>query len=221
MIVSQKTTALRILTCVMIIISAVTITSPTFASGVALSPFDGKLRFVPYSPHVVQRNHPLAEKISIEPVINMPDKIGLFMNSFVKSKEFDEALQSSITTAGMHVQQGDTAKFNLAVTWLSFESPFKISFSSHATVLIRYELSRVDTGAIIFRRDVSTSAAASGGNAADRQKGVARASIAANLAGGIWCLEEAAYGRAPDNCGTSAEGEFAAPFTYTVPYLRH
>lgn len=184
---------------------------------VPLVPFNSPIRFTPATPQVVPSDHPLAGKVRVDPISNMPNSVGGFLNVFVSAKELNGALGQSLAVAGMRASDERYAPFQLTVTWLEFDSPFKISFSSRATASLRYELRRVDSGAVIFQRDVTTSAQASGGNATDRQRGTARAALAANLAGAIRCLDLAAYGQAPANCAVSPTGSFAAPIAVVVP----
>jgi hypothetical protein len=195
------------------------VATPAIAGGgVSLNPMQTTMQFTPHTPEVVPANHPLFMKVMVDPIVDVPDKIGTFMNAFARAKEINEALSKGMTDAGMRSPDANAGPFRLTATWLSFDSPFRISASSRAAVTIRYELRRVNSGAVIFQRDISTSAESSGGNAADRQRGTVRATLAANFAGAIWCIEQAAYGKAPDNCAVSPVGSFAAPIV--VPIFR-
>ncbi len=195
--------------------------SPALAgANVSLVPFKGPIRFTPHMPQAVSADHPLAGRVVVDPVANMPNSVGGFLNRFVSARELNRALGDTLAEAGMRGGAEQSAPFRLFVTWVSLDSPFKIGTSSRAAVTLRYELRRTDSGAVIFRRDITTSAEASGGNAADRQRGTARAALAANLAGAIWCMDLAAYGRAPENCALSPTGRFAAPISVYVPSYR-
>ena len=180
-------------------------------SPVSLNPFAGAISFSPHRPKAVTAGHPLAASIVVDPIVDAPAKTGIMLNTYMKNAEINEGLVSGLRSAGMVAADPRAAKFRLTATWLEFNAPFRISFSSKATVIVRYELRRIDTGAVIFSRDVTTFAKASGGEGSARQKATARASVAANFAGTIHCLQEAAYGRAPQDCAVSPVGSFSTP----------
>lgn len=195
--------------------------SPAAAGdSVSLVPFGNTIRFAPFAPAVVAPDHPFAGRIRIDPIVGMPGRIGSFLNTFVRAKELNEALDATIGLTGMRAKAPTSAPFHLTVTWLTFESPFKISFSSRAKATLRYELRRTGSEELIFRRDVVTSAESSGGDASTRQRGTVRATLAANLAGAIWCMEQSPLGKAPTNCTSNPVGRFAAPITLTAPVYR-
>ena len=203
------------------VVATLIASSPALAGGnVSLVPFKGPIRFSPHMPQAVSAEHPLAGRVAVDPVANMPNSVGGFLNRFVSARELNRALADTLTEAGMRGGAEQTAPFRLFVTWVSLDSPFKIGILSKAAVTLRYQLRRSDSGAVIFQRDITTSAEASGGNATDRQRGTARAAIAANLAGAIWCMDLAAYGRAPENCALSPTGRFSAPIAVYVPRYR-
>jgi hypothetical protein len=187
---------------------------------VPIEPFGSIVRFAPHSPRVVEADHPWRGKLTVAPIIAMPERVGAFLNTFTRTKEMNAALARTIADAGLAAGSGNSATHRLTVTWVAFDAPFKISFSSRVSATLRYELMRVDTGEPVFRRDVTTAASASGGNAADRMRGVARAVLSANIAGAIWCLEESPFGRAPVDSVTAPQGSFSAPITVPVFYPR-
>jgi hypothetical protein len=197
------------------------IAAPAIAGdGVPIVPFDSPIRFTPHMPQVVGADHPFAGRIAVDPVVGMPDRIGAFLNTFVRPKELNAALAASIAAAGLAAVDDAAAPLRLKTTWIAFDSPFKISFSSRASATLRYELVRRGTGEVIFRRDVTTAAKASGGNAADRQRGTARAVISANLAGAIWCIEQSPARAAPQDCAVEPVGQFDAPIIVAIPIYR-
>ncbi len=187
---------------------------------VPIEPFGSSVRFAPYSPRVVEADHPWRGKLVVAPIVAMPERVGAFLNTFTRPREMNAALARTIADAGLAADAGGAATNRLTVTWVAFDAPFKIGFSSRVSATLRYELARVDTGEPVFRRDVTTAATASGGNAADRMRGVARAVLSANLAGAIWCLEESPFGRAPADCATAPQGEFSAPITVPIFHPR-
>ncbi len=188
---------------------AISMAAPASAGErVPLVPFKSPVIFAPYRPAVVSSDHPFAGRIRIEPIVGMPDRVGSFLNTFVRVKEMNRALADTLAASGMAAKAPQAAPYHLVVTWLAFESPFKISTSSRAKATLRYELRRTDSEEVIFRRDVVTSAQASGGVASERQRGTVRAALAANLAGAMWCLEQSPLGKAPLNCTTAPVGSF-------------
>ncbi len=198
-------------------IAAFVSANPAYAGGsVSLNPLKSSMQFSPHTPQVVAADHPLAGKIMVDPIVGAPEKICTFMNAFAHAKELNAAFSTGMADAGMASTGSIGGPFRLTATWVSFDSPFKISASSRAAVTIRYELQRVSSGAVIFQRDITTSAESFGGNAADRQRGTVRATISANFAGAIWCLEQAAYGNAPENCAVSPVGSFSAPIVVPI-----
>jgi len=68
-----------------------------------------------------------------------------------------------------------------------------------ATASLRYELTRIDTGQMLFGRNVTTKIDGSR-SGADGGMSTRRAAIAVNFASAAACLDKAAYGRAPANC---------------------
>ncbi len=196
-----------------------TISGPAVAGGsMSMNPLNTSMQFSPHAPEVVAASHPLSARVIVEPIVNVPAKIGTFMNAFARAEDLNDALNDGMASAGMRSTSTARGIFRFTATWVSFDSPFKIGASSRASVTIRYELRRIDSGAVILQREITTSTSSSGGNAADRQRGTARAAIAANFAGAIWCLEQAAYGKAPENCAVSPVGSFSAPII--VPLFR-
>jgi hypothetical protein len=152
----------------------------------------------PGGPRSLPKEHALYRRLVIEPVQSMPERVGSFLVPIVKPAQLDQALLATFTDANMIAVEKPSAR--LTVTWRSIDAPARISNSSHATVVIGYELRRIDNGATIFRRDITTRSSASGGDGAERLKANARMAIQRNIASIVACLDKAAYGTAPPDC---------------------
>ncbi|WP_380874421.1 hypothetical protein [Sphingomonas sp. DBB INV C78] len=190
------------------------LTSPVVAKpAVPLVPFG--IPFLPESPKPVAPSHPLYQRIALNPIVGMPDKIGAFLIPITNLKEFEEALRETLAQANMLAPPGQPAQAHLTVRWITLDAPTKISFSSNATSSISYVLTRSDNGQQIFARDISTSTKSTGGDGADRLKGNARLAILSNLASAVVCLDKAALGLAPSDCALTPQASYrAARMTY-------
>lgn len=181
--------------------------SPALAADpVPLSPYDWIGGIAPFRPAPVAAEHPLYRRVALEPVVGVPERVGATFNLVARAKEINAAIRATLDRSNLLAPDGGTPSTILKVSWVDFDLPFKISFSSSASVTVRYELRRVDTGQIIFRRDVTTTSRASGGPGDVRARSTGRAAILGNIAGAIWCLDKAAYGQAPQNCAAQAGG---------------
>lgn len=203
----------QLFVCAVIIASA----TPALARKVSILPFDTTLGFTPAAPTVIGPDHPFYHSIEVEPIVGMPEKLGAFLVSFTKRLEVQDALQRTIVTSGLGAPAGTAPTFRLTMTWLSFSAPQKISFSAHATVSVRYELTRITTGEVIFRRDITNSVESKGGDGAERLKGTARSAILASLASATWCLERSPLGGAPADCTLHPIGQFGEPLRMMAP----
>lgn len=184
---------------------------------VPLVPFNSPLLFAPHMPVVVKPDHPFAGRVRLDPIADMPERVGSFLNTFVRVKEMNAALADTLAASGMQARDPQSAPYHLAVTWLTFESPFKIGTSSRAKATLRYELRRTGSEEVIFRRDVTSAAEASGGDASARQRGTVRATLSANLAAAMWCMEQSPLGKAPAVCTATPVGSFGAPVPVAIP----
>ena len=88
----------------------------------------------------------------------------------------------------------------LFVKWIGTQTPFKIGGRNEATVTMRYRLVRKDNGAVLFDREITTSAGGGGVDASMRDLGVVRAAIATNFASAANCLDHASLGQWPQDC---------------------
>ncbi|MBY8826964.1 hypothetical protein [Hephaestia mangrovi] len=196
---------------------ALAVAAPASARKLSLLPFDTKLSFAPAAPGVIGPAHPFYHHIEVAPIVGMPEKLGAFLVSYTKRGEVQAALERTMADAGMLAPAGTTPTLRLTATWIAFDAPQKISFSSHATVTIRYELSRIPSGDVIFRRDITNQAKASGGDGAQRLQGTARSVILASLASATWCLEQSPLGGAPLDCTLHPVGRIGDPVKVWMP----
>ena len=140
------------------------------------------LPFAPDSPKPLAPDHPLYHQIALDPVADMPSKVGSFLVPITSAKEMNEALRDTLERANMLAPPGAQAKARLVVRWAGLNAPAKISFSSEATARLSYSLIKIENGQELFRRDIATVSRSTGGDASDRLKGNARLAILTNLA---------------------------------------
>jgi hypothetical protein len=151
-------------------------------------------------PRAVPEGHPLRGRIAVEPVLEMPKRVGGLLSPVTKPAEFDRALRHTLEQARLLAGPSDPPKARLLVTWRWLDAPAKFGTRAHATVEIGYELRRIDSGQTIFQREVRTESRAHGGVASERVRLNARMAVQHNIASAVACLDKAAYGRAPDDC---------------------
>jgi hypothetical protein len=161
------------------------------------------LPFAPDSPKPLSPDHPLYRQVALDPVADMPSKVGSFLVPITSAKEMNEALRQALESANMLAPPGSQPKVRLAVRWAGLKAPAK-------------SLIRVDTGQELFRRDISTFSRSTGGDASDRLKGNARLALLTNLASAVVCLDKAAYMRAPADCALTPLATYQARRPATV-----
>jgi hypothetical protein len=188
---------------------AVAAVDPAQAKVVPLQPIG--LPFSPDSPKPLSPDHPLYRQVALDPVADMPEKVGRFLIPITSAKEMNEALRQTLDHANMLAPPGTQPKARLLVRWVGLDAPQKISFSSEATASLSYTLIRVQNGEQLFRRDIRTVSRSTGGDASDRLKGNARLALLTNLASAIVCLDKAAYQRAPADCALQPQMVYRAP----------
>ena len=149
-------------------------------SAVPLQPIG--LPFAPESPKPLSSDHPLFQRVALDPVADMPRKVGKFLLPITSATEVNEALRQTLQRANMLAPPGIQPKARLLVRWGGLHAPSTISFSSEARATLSYTLIRLENGEELFRRDISTVSRSKGGDAADRLKGNARLAILTNLA---------------------------------------
>lgn len=195
-------------------------TSAASAQSVSLRPFESRLGFVPQAPRAVDSQHPLFGRILLEDVQSMPRRVGSFLLPVTTSSEFNAAVRSTLASANMLARSASDARARLRVTWRQFDLPFRIGLSSRARVAVRYELSRIDNGQMIYSREIVTEAASRGGEASARARGTGRAAILTNIASMSICLEQAPFNPPSDACLVRPSGRFSAPITVVTPIYR-
>lgn len=190
------------------------------AADVPLSPIG--LPFKPLAPSAVKPDHPLYHHILLEPVIDMPAVVGtsasLGIMGAAKRASFEKALRETLNKLNLLSPDAAQAKVRLTPRWIGMDAPFKISFSSNATVRMGWALTRIDNGQTIFQRDIETSAESRGGDGSARATGVGRIALMTNIASAMSCIDKAAYGQAPANCALTPDFAYSAP-TYTIIFV--
>jgi hypothetical protein len=192
-------------------------TSPALGKAFPLNPIG--LPFAPDSPKPLSPGHPLYHEVALDPVADMPNKVGSFLVPITSAREMNEALRQTLERANMLAPPGIQPKTRLVVRWGGLNAPSKVSFSSEATARLSYSLVRIANGEELFRRDISTVSRSTGGDASDRLKGNARLAILTNLASAVLCLDKAAYGQAPVDCALIPGASYHAQRPATVIFL--
>ena len=177
------------------------------------------LPFAPDSPRPLSPEHLLYRQVALDPVADMPQKVGKFLIPITSAKEMNEALRETLDRANMLAPPGTQPKARLLVRWCGLDAPQKISFSSQATASLSYTLIRAQNGEQLFHRDIVTVSRSTGGDASDRLKGNARLALLTNLASAIVCLDKAAYGRAPADCALEAKMTYRARKPAVVTFV--
>ena len=198
-------------------LAAAASTGAALAKSFPLSPMG--LPFAPESPRPLAPDHPLYRQVALDPLVDMPGKVGSFLVPITNAREMNQALRDTLDRANMLAPPGAPAKARLVVRWAGLNAPAKISFSSEATATLSYSLVRVENGQELFRRDIVTVSRSTGGDASDRLKGNARLAILTNFASAVLCLDKAAYGQAPANCALTPQASYHAQRPATVIFV--
>lgn len=195
-------------------------TTPALAADVPLSPIG--LPFKPGTPRPVAPEHPLYHRIAIDPVVDMPGVVGAGATGGImgaaKRSSFEKALRETLEKLNLLAPNAADAKVRLSPRWIDMDAPFKISFSSRATVRMGWSLTRIDNGQRIFDREIATSAESKGGSGSERATGVGRVALMTNIASAVRCIDQAAYGQAPQDCALTPDFTYQAP-TYRFIYV--
>lgn len=180
---------------------------------VPLVPID--LPFAPEAPAPLPPTHPLYHRITLSSVSDMPATVGasatMGLMAAAKRSSFEKGLRDTLDRLNMLAASDADARFRLTPKWQGMDAPFRMSFSSRATVRMGWSLTRIDNGQEIFQRDIATSAEAKGGDGNRRSIGVGRVALMANIASAALCLDKAAYGRAPQDCALTPQFKYQAP----------
>lgn len=166
------------------------------------------LPFAPETPRPVAATHPLYHHILVGEIEGLPSTIGSSSLNFIraaKRSSVNAALRETFQRMNLLALDDKAAHVRLEVSWGGNHTPFKIGTQNVTTTTLHYRLVRIDTGQILFNRDITTSAEGAGGDATMRDNGIVRASIAANFASAANCLDRAAFGTAPGDCALTPE----------------
>lgn len=174
-------------------------------------PANAQLLFGLAGPRNLPAQHVLRGHVALEPIAGAPETLGGFLLPIARASELNEGLRASLSRAGMLAERGAKPVFRLTPVWRTLDAPQKVGPSSRAEVTIDYQLKRVDSGAAIFSRTITTGAESRGGDASDRLKGVARLAILTNFASAIACMDKASYGQAPADCALKPSLSYRAP----------
>ncbi|MET0361522.1 MAG: hypothetical protein ABW048_07200 [Sphingobium sp.] len=161
------------------------------------------LPFTPESPKPVVPTHALRDRIAIGEIEGLPATVGSSKFNWIaaaKRSSINAALRESFHRMNMLAPDDASARHRLTVSWVGSHTPFRIATRNSGTVTMHYRLVRIDSGQLLFDRDISTSAEGGGADASMRDNGIVRAAIAANFASAANCLDRAAYGEAPADC---------------------
>ena len=128
------------------------------SDGVPLSPIG--FSFSPSAPAPLKPDHPLYRRIALEQVADMPGVVGgkatLGLAGAAKRSSFEKALRETMNKLNMLATTDAEAKVRLSPRWIDMDAPFKISFSSRASVTMGWSLTRIDNGQLLFKRDITT-----------------------------------------------------------------
>jgi hypothetical protein len=161
------------------------------------------LPFAPEAPAPVAATHPLYQRIEIAEIEGLPPTVKSSALNFIaaaKRSSINAGLTETFRQMHLLAPDAAAARFRLAVRWGGSETPFHIGSRNTATATFHYRLARIDTGQVLFDRDVITSMKGGGVDASMRDNGVVRGAIATNFASAANCLDHAAFGTAPADC---------------------
>jgi hypothetical protein len=175
------------------------------------------LPFAPETPTPVAPTHPLFHRVAVAEIEGLRATVGSSALNFIaaaKRSSVNKGLRESLQQMNLLAPDAAAARTRLTVRWGGSETPFHIGTHNKASVTMHYTLARIDTGQLLFDRDITTSAEGGGVDASMRDNGIVRAAIAANFASAANCLDHAALGTAPANCALTPR------FSVSVERLR-
>jgi hypothetical protein len=181
----------------------VMIVAPTAATANDISMVAIGLPFAPETPKPVAATHPLYHHVLIDEIEGLPSTIGSSRLNFIKAAKrssVNAALRETFQRMNLLAPDDTAAHVRLVVRWGASRTPFKIGAHNVATTTLHYRLVRIDSGQLLFDRDITTSAEGAGADASMRDNGIVRAAVAANFASAANCLDHAAFGTAPSDC---------------------
>ncbi|WP_363738665.1 hypothetical protein [Sphingobium sp. LMA1-1-1.1] len=158
------------------------------------------LRYSPDTPVPVSPDHPLYNRVLIDPIEEMPGSVRL---SIARPSTINEGLKLTLEHLHMLAPTSAEAKVRLTARWVSYDGGGMLFGGKNATVTLHYRLTRIDSGAVIFDREIITKAMAD--NKAGGPMPTLRAATAVNFASIAGCLDKAAFGRAPSDCALTPQ----------------
>lgn len=161
------------------------------------------LPFAPETPRPVAATHPLYRHVEIGEIEGLPATIGSSALNFIKAAKrssVNTALRDSFQRMNLLAPDAGAAHVRLSVRWIGSRTPFHIGSHNTTTATLQYRLTRIDTGQVLFDREITTAAEGGGVDASMRDNGIVRAAIATNFASAANCLDHAAFGKAPSEC---------------------
>ena len=154
------------------------------------------LPFEPEAPEPVGLAHPLFHDVTIGEIERPPPTVKSSALNWVaaaKRSSINAAMLETFRQMNLLAPSPAAARKRLVVSW-------NIGTRNATTVTIHYRLIRVDSGEVLFDRDIVTSSRGAGADAGMHDNGILRAAIATNFASAADCLDRAAFGTAPADC---------------------
>lgn len=161
------------------------------------------LPFAPERPAPVEPAHPLFHDVQVGEISGLPATVKSSALNWIagaKRSSINAALTETFRRMNLLADGTASGRKRLEVSWLGDRTPFHIGTRNTTAVTMRYRLVRVDSGQLLFDREITTTARGGGVDASMRDNGIVRAAIAANFASAANCLDRAAYGAAPADC---------------------
>ena len=161
------------------------------------------LPFEPKAPEPVSPAHPLFHDIAVGEIERLPPTVkssALNWIAAAKRSSINAAMLETFRQMNLLAPSPAAARKRLVVSWNGNRTPFHIGTRNATTVTIHYRLTRVDSGEVLFDRDIVTSSRGAGADAGMHDNGILRAAIATNFASAADCLDRAAFGTAPADC---------------------
>lgn len=161
------------------------------------------LPFAPQTPVPVAPTHALFQDVAVGGIEGLPPTIKSSRLNFVAAanrESVNEGLRETFRRMNLLATPARPARKRLEVRWGGVRTPFHIGTSNTAVATLHYRLARVDSGQVLFDREITTAVKGGGADASTRDNGIVRAAIAANFASAASCIERAAYGPVPADC---------------------
>lgn len=155
------------------------------------------LPFAPETPKPVSPDHPLYHRVAVSEIEAMPGSVRF---STARPSTINDGLRDTLKLMNLLAPTDAEARVRLVAHWGGMAVPSKfMARTKQVTTTIGYRLTRIDSGAVLFDRQIETTVDERGAGL-DGGMGAARAATAVNFASMAACIDKAAYGRAPDNC---------------------